>query len=68
MSATEPVKEWVKATHRPGMTTVTVTLQQGNLSARYTVIAPSTRIKEAVIEARTAAKRFLDDLRAAVES
>jgi hypothetical protein len=55
-------KEWVKAAYSPNGTMVTVTLQQGNASARATVKAASTRIREGKSEARDIASRILEQL------
>lgn len=55
-------KEWVKAAYSPNGTMVTVSLQQGNASARATVKAASTRVKHGVAEARGIAERMLTDL------
>lgn len=59
-------KEWVKASYSPNGTTVTVSLQQGNASAKATVKAYSTGIPKGVAEARGIAGRMLDDLLEAI--
>lgn len=55
-------KEWVKASSSPSGTMVTVTLQQGNASAKATVKTASTRVKYGKAEARSIAARMLADL------
>lgn len=60
-------KEWVRAAYSPTGTMVTVTLQQGNASARATVKAASTRMKYGMAEARGIAGRMLDDMLEALE-
>lgn len=58
-------KEWLSVKHSPKQTTVTVSLQEGNLSVRWTVKAYTTTIKAGVKEAREYAEKALADLRAA---
>jgi hypothetical protein len=66
MEQEQGMKEWVRAS-RPanGRTSVTVTLQEGNLTAKWTALTDSSRIKEAVTEARRFANVMLDELREA---
>lgn len=60
-------KEWVKASRSAnGQTIVSVTLQEGNLTSRWSVKAYG-KIKEAVLEARSYAGSNLDQLREATE-
>ena len=59
-------KEWVKVSHSAnGVTVVTVTLVEGNLSARWSVKSFTSGIKAGVEEARTRAHQALTDLREA---
>lgn len=60
-------KEWVKAAYSPNGTMVTVSLQQGNASAKATVKAYTSSIKKGVTEARGIAERMLNDLLEAIQ-
>ena len=60
------VKEWVKVVHAAGRTNVTVTLVDGNLTARWSVKCYASTIKQGVAEARAAAEKALQELREAV--
>lgn len=62
MDGDNDIKEWVRAA-RPakGLTVVTVTLQQGNISAKWSTHAFG-KIKEGVAEARKQALIMLDEL------
>lgn len=61
-------KEWVKLAHSPSGTTVSVTIQEGNQSVRWTVKTYSSAvgIKAGVKEARNGAVRALDQLQEAL--
>ena len=60
-------KEWVRISHSPTQTTATVTLQQGNLSVRWSVKTYSTGVAKGVKEARAGAERALADLVLAID-
>lgn len=60
------LKEWVKVSHSPKTTTVTVSLVEGNLSVRWSVKTYSTAIKGGVREARAGATKALDELKIAL--
>lgn len=68
----EPVerKEWVKLAHSPSGTTVSVTVQEGNQSVRWTVKTYSSAVgvKSGVKEARNGAVRALDQLQEALRA
>lgn len=64
-------REWVRVSHSPGAsgagrTTVTVTLQEGNLTAKWAVKTYANTIKAGVLEARKEADRALTELQEAV--
>ena len=52
-------KEWLKVSHSPSGTVVTCTLQQGNVTAKWTVKAYESTIKQGVGDARAGAKKAL---------
>lgn len=64
----DEIKEWVSVTHSPGKTFVRVSLQQGNLSAKWSEPTYGVRdaIKNGVIQARAKAHEALEELREAV--
>lgn len=65
MGGVRPVREWVRADHSTtGPTTVTVTLYDGHITARWTVKAYN-RVTDAVIEARTHATKTLNEMKEA---
>lgn len=67
MSDDEDVKEWVKvAQDAKGNKTVTVSMQQANLSSRWVVKTYAPAIKGAVKEARAGARKALADVREAL--
>ena len=59
-------KEWVKVSHSPGRTTVSVTLQEGNCSVRWGVKSYPGQIKASVAEARSGAETALAELQEAL--
>ena len=59
-------KEWVRASHSPTGTRVTVTLQEGHLSVRWTVKSYASGLKTGVAEARHGAEKALAQLQEAV--
>lgn len=60
------VKEWVRFSRgHNGQTVVTVTLQEGNLTAKWSTRAFG-KIRDGVKEARSQASRALTELREAV--
>lgn len=62
------MKEWIKVSHSAaGITVVTVTQQDGNLSARWSVRSSVSHIAQGVREARGYCVKALDGLRAAHE-
>lgn len=64
-------KTWVKASHTPSGTLVTVTVVEGAASAKWAVKAgaiPVGSIKRAVKKARAAAEALLDELQEAMVS
>jgi hypothetical protein len=66
--STPEVKEWVKvATDAAGVTQVSVSLTQGNLSAKWAMKAFSVSLKTDVKRARTQARRHLSTLRQAID-
>lgn len=67
MSEDEEIKEWVKFSYAPRNCSATVSLVQGNHSARWTVKAYAGGIKAAVKEARKAAHAALGELREAIQ-
>lgn len=65
----EPVeiKEWLKVSHSAtNQTTVTVTLQEGNCTSKWSVKAYAATIAAGVEEARAGAQRALKALREVV--
>lgn len=71
MSSTEQEierKEWVRLSHSPTATMVSVTIQEGNQSVKWTVKTYSSGvgIKSGVKEARGGAIRALDQLQEAL--
>lgn len=68
MSADEAeIKEWVKVVQDvKGNKTVTVSMQQANLSSRWVVKTYNPHIKKAVKEARDGARAALDQVRVAL--
>lgn len=59
-------KEWVRFAHSPTMTTITVTLQEGNVTAKYTAKTYLSAIKGGVTEARAGADQALTELQEAL--
>lgn len=69
MADSEEVKEWFKIQHGAnGATSVTCSVQDGNLSVRWAVktYAGKDYIKKAVAEARRFAFESLDELKKAI--
>lgn len=61
------VKEWVRCSHTAqNKTSVTVTLQCENVTAKWAVSCYSNQLKGGVAEARTGAKRALRELQEAL--
>lgn len=61
------MKRWVKAGRSGlGVTVVTVTLQEGNISAKWAVKSTAGHIKDSVLDADRYAKAALADMQAAV--
>lgn len=60
------MKEWFSVAHGPKSTTVTCSVQDGNLSVRWTVKAYASTIKTGVAEARKGAHRAMSELKEAV--
>ncbi len=61
-------KEWVRVSRSAqGQTVVTVTLQEGNLTSKWSARSPGSKLKPAVLEARSYAGSNLDQLREATE-
>lgn len=59
-------KEWVRVSHAAGKTNVTVTISEGNLTARWSVKTFAGAIKVGVLEARAGAEKAITDLREAL--
>jgi hypothetical protein len=59
--------EWVRVSHAADKTTVTVTLVEDNLTAKWSVKCYTSTIKKGVAEARKLATSALADLREAME-
>lgn len=60
------MKKWYKVKSTPSGTTVTVSLQDGNLSASSTVKAFVSEVAAGVSQAEKNAHRMMDDLKKAV--
>jgi hypothetical protein len=61
------VKEWFKVSHSAnGKTSVTCSLQSGNLSVKWAVQCVMSSIQTGVKQSRDGAYRALEDLRKAV--
>ncbi len=56
-------KEWLKVVCTPTGMTATVTLQEDNLTVRWTVKTYMSRIKESITEARINAQKVMVELR-----
>lgn len=68
MSAVPDRKEWVRCSRGAnGVTTVSVTLQEGNLSVKWAVKCWAAKIKEGVAEARLGATKALEALQEATQ-
>lgn len=65
MDEAQEIKEWVRVSASPKQTTVTVTLQQGNHTVKWSVRAYSTGLKKGLAEARSYAKQALTDIQQA---
>jgi len=61
-------KEWLSVKHSPTGTTVTASLQEGNLSVRWTVKGYVSLLAKGVAEAKSGAEAALAELKEAVES
>lgn len=59
------MKEWIKASRSPNGALVTVTVQDGNLTARWTEKTSLSSIEESVRVSRRQAKKILAQLRTA---
>lgn len=66
MTVTPERKEWVRVSHSPSGTLVSVTLQQGTTTVKWTVKAYTTGLDKGVREARAGAEKALDQLAAAI--
>lgn len=63
----QETKEWLRVAHAANNTTsVTVTLVEGNLTAKWSVKTHTPTIREGVKEARSWARKALDELQAAL--
>lgn len=61
------MKEWVKVTRDArGRTTITVTLQEDNLTAKWSTVAFS-KVKEGLREARSRSRALLAEVKEAME-
>lgn len=60
-------KEWFSVNHNAKSTTVTCSIQEGNLSVKWAVKTYATQIEQGVAEARCGARDALRRLREAVE-
>lgn len=68
MSAERPEQKlWLSAKHSPTGTTVTATIQEGNLTARWTVKAFGSTVKTAVPQAKAGAAKAIEALREGLE-
>ena len=64
----EERKEWFRVSRSGnGVGTVTVTVQEGNQSVKWSVRAYSNDVKKGLVEAKAGAEKALAQLQAAVE-
>jgi hypothetical protein len=61
------MKEWIKVSHQPGRTSVTVVVMDENLTARWTEKTSVTLIGSAVKNARKQATAALTTIKSALE-
>lgn len=63
------MKEWIKVARSPisGRTTVTVTVRDDNLVAKYALWCSSSEIRQSVKTARRHAVKALDEMRTATQ-
>lgn len=62
------MRRYVRVQHNVGATSVTVSLVDGDLSAKWTVKSYLGNVKAATTEADSAAHRALDEVRTALET
>lgn len=59
-------KEWVRVSHTPSGTLVTVTFMEGNVSVKWSVKAYTSTLKAGLAEARAGAEKALGQLQEAL--
>jgi hypothetical protein len=67
MNEDEQVRTWYKVGHANGRTYAKVTVQQGNVSASWSVKTYASAIPEGMREARRFALKALADIKATIE-